>query len=535
MLEMQKIALARDGVCLSDEYVNSATPLQWECAEGHRWWARPNLVKRGTWCPSCARPRQGGGTRSQTYAIEDLRELAAARGGECLSDTYDGVFARYRWRCAHDHEWEATADSIRQGSWCRRCHRQRVANDIDKMREFARAHGWECLSDAVESNKTGLQWRCARGHEWASSYNCLSTRPYCPQCGEEDRKAALLEECRTVAASWGGRCLSREFLGTAAFMDWECGKGHRWQARAASVKGGSWCPTCYDSGRRGTIAQMQELAASRGGRCLSTAYISSTTMLRWRCGKGHEWEAVPSSVRYGTWCPVCSHGHPGRHTIEGMHALAAAFGGKCLSAEYVNMRVPLEWECAAGHRWKAPFIRVRVGVWCRQCYRPGPARLPSPAAGAGETKRVRRTRAQITAALQALVEEKGGRCLSPDFESTETVLILECAAGHKWRTKLRKVLAGSWCPACAQRKTAQAARDRSGVIPLDDVDEVLVWAEGIGLTYVETATPCTGRYDFFRCAAGHLWEVPRPYSADGSWCPRCGTRGEELGTGRVVR
>jgi len=114
------------------------------------------------------------------------------------------------------------------------------------------------------------------------------------------------------------------------------------------------------------------------------------------------------------------------------------------------------------------------------------------------------------------------------------VLTLECAEGHRWKTRLRKILAGTWCPACAKQKTVRATRDRSGILPLDDVDEVIVWAEEMGLTHVEAATPCAGRYDFFRCAAGHLWDVPRSYSAEGSWCPVCGTRGEGLRAGRVV-
>lgn len=53
--DMCKVAEARGGKCLSDEYINGKTKLEWECKEGHMWWAIPNSVRgQGRWCPDCA-------------------------------------------------------------------------------------------------------------------------------------------------------------------------------------------------------------------------------------------------------------------------------------------------------------------------------------------------------------------------------------------------------------------------------------------------------------------------------------------------
>src|SRR5208282_1750486 len=40
--------------CISNSYVNSATSLLWQCAEGHCWQAKPSSIQRGTWCPDCS-------------------------------------------------------------------------------------------------------------------------------------------------------------------------------------------------------------------------------------------------------------------------------------------------------------------------------------------------------------------------------------------------------------------------------------------------------------------------------------------------
>src|SRR3989344_3190333 len=55
-----------------------------------------------------------------------------------------------------------------------------------------------------------------------------------------------------------------------------------------------------------TLEDMQELAKSRRGLCLSKEYGGSGNNLRWRCEKGHEWEATPHNIKKDKWCPICS-------------------------------------------------------------------------------------------------------------------------------------------------------------------------------------------------------------------------------------
>src|SRR5207253_8851507 len=47
-------------------------------------------------------------------------------------------------------------------------------------------------------------------------------------------------------------------------------------------------------------------ARSKGGELLSSIYSNAKTRLRWRCKFHHEWLAMPSKVRQGTWCPYCA-------------------------------------------------------------------------------------------------------------------------------------------------------------------------------------------------------------------------------------
>jgi hypothetical protein len=54
--EMKDIAKRRGGRCLSKKYINARTKLKWQCGDfKHIWYAIPDSVKRGSWCPVCAR------------------------------------------------------------------------------------------------------------------------------------------------------------------------------------------------------------------------------------------------------------------------------------------------------------------------------------------------------------------------------------------------------------------------------------------------------------------------------------------------
>ncbi|PGK52132.1 hypothetical protein CN918_30540 [Priestia megaterium] len=55
---VKQMASERGGRCVSEEYINKRTKLEWECAEGHRWMTAPETIKKGSWCPTCSRKRK---------------------------------------------------------------------------------------------------------------------------------------------------------------------------------------------------------------------------------------------------------------------------------------------------------------------------------------------------------------------------------------------------------------------------------------------------------------------------------------------
>jgi hypothetical protein len=433
--EMQEIAKEKGGLCLSKKYINSMTKLRLQCAEGHIWEAAPGSIKSGHWCPKCCGHAK--------LTIEEMRNLAEQKGGFCLSEKYINSKTKLKWQCEKGHIWETTADCIKQGQWCPYCsHHVRLS--IDEMKKIAENRGGICLSDVYISANTKLRWQCKEGHIWKATPGNIKSGQWCPKCGikkRADKRRLTIEEMQKTAEEREGKCLSEKYLNNNTKLEWQCKEGHIWETRPSDIRQGKWCPICGAKRTaeavaklRLTIEEMQELAKSRGGICLSTEYINNNTNLKWKCKEGHTWEATPSNIKRSTWCPVCGAkkaAYSRRLGIEEMREIAKTKDGKCLSDIYINDRAKLKWQCKEGHIWQACADKVKQGRWCPYC--------------------AHRVRLSIEE-MHKIAEQRGGKCISENYVNNNTKLKWQCREGHEWEAAPHNIKSGTWCPICARHR-----------------------------------------------------------------------------------
>ena len=360
---MRRLAQRRGGLCLAVCYRNSRSRLRWRCRFGHEWNARAENVKRGSWCPFCA--------KRHPLTLQEMQSLARDRGGCCLSERYVNSQTKLQWRCANGHEWEAAPGLVKAGRWCPHCaHVARLS--LHDMVTIAKNRGGHCLSEEYVNIGSLLSWKCERGHRWNASAASIRNGSWCPWCARNRRLE--LASMRRLARKRGGRCLSHTYVNNHTSLLWECKRGHRWKGVSSNVKTrghkrGTWCLKCYGLRRRfrvrGSLDSMERLARKRGGHCLSEEYRNAKTKLLWQCSKGHRWSARPDSIRQGSWCPDCARNQ--RLTLEEFQELAARRGGQCLAGRYTNKSTPLRWRCAAGHEWSAQPGTIKQGGWCPKC------------------------------------------------------------------------------------------------------------------------------------------------------------------------
>jgi len=312
--------------------------------------------------------------KKQPNTVEEMKKIAEARGGKCLSSEYVNAHTKLKWQCSEGHTWEAVPHSIKRGSWCPKCgiiaRGQKRKSTIEEMQAISEERGGKTLSSEYVNSETKLHWECAKGHQWEAVPSSIKRGIWCPKCA--GKQAGTIEEMHAIAEKRGGKCLSSEYVNKETKLKWQCAEGHQWEANPASIKRGSWCSACAGK-RKSTLEEMQAIAEARGGKSLSSQYVNSEIKLKWQCAKGHQWEAKPANIKQGTWCPVCARGRTNQAmdakklTIEAMQAIAKERGGKCLSDEYVNNQIKLKWQCSKGHLWEATPKNIKTQRWCPVC------------------------------------------------------------------------------------------------------------------------------------------------------------------------
>ena len=119
-------------------------------------------------------------------------------------------------------------------------------------------------------------------------------------------------------------------------------------------------------GTIGNLKQLDNIASSHDGKCLSGVYKNCKERLLWQCSFGHKWLATPFSIKIRkSWCPVCAGNRP--FGMETMHKLAQEYKGQCLSKKYVNCKTKMLWKCSNGHEFIATPESIRQGRWCPYC------------------------------------------------------------------------------------------------------------------------------------------------------------------------
>ena len=430
--DMKNIAKGRGGECLSDKYVNSATNLKWKCKEGHEWQATPSNIKKGKWCPICL-----------------------TRISEKICRGYFEALFNEKFPKSHP-DWlkYSSGKKLELDGYCKKlglAFEYQGEQHYFLSRFFNRTFNLEKIKEHDEFKKG----RCAQNKvtliqvPYNISYEQLGKwiSEECKRRGVEVPvdynkinyhnfdvySSKNLEEMKNLATSLGGECISDKYILTTKKLKWKCDKGHIWEATPTSVKNQYWCPYCSGMIRL-TLEKMKEIAQSHKGLCLSEKFVNRKTKLKWQCVNGHVWMSAPRNIVRGKWCPICAveyRASLSRGNIEKMRVVAKSRGGECLSDTYNLSITPLIWRCKEGHEWKARPAGICAGKWCPFC--------------AHTTK-------LTIEEMQKIARSRGGECLSQLYVNTDTNLKWKCKEGHEWQATPDNIKHGKWCPVCAIKR-----------------------------------------------------------------------------------
>lgn len=516
LTQARRHARAHGGVLVSRTAPRSnADRLTFRCANRHTWSPSWEAVRKGAWCKAC---RNGEKSRARRRDIADFQQLAMARGGRLVSTAFRGVSHPMEWECQDGHRWFAIPLNVeRLGAWCPKCRYsrgERLARHVFETifrAPFPSTRPEWLRQDRARARPLELDGYCkplALAFEHQGPHHDRAI----PSLGSDPH--AVLQQVQARDQYKRDRCAARgvllvevPFVATSKVVD-----ATKAAITAAFLLAGRALPSDVMavpvdiSGvlSRRPMVELQAIASAYGGQCLSPQFLGAREALRWRCAAGHEWTATPSNVRDGTWCHLCrvraASARRRTRTVADLQAHAAQKGGMCLAAEYTGLTTAVPWRCAAGHEWTASSSKVLLaGRWCPVC--------------AGNVR-------NTLDGLHRAAAEQGGACLATTYSSNKDRVGWQCAAGHTFTKRVLDVLVKrQWCPACGDERTAASNADR--------LARAHAHAVSYGGTCLSSAPiPSLGRVRF-QCAAGHVWETDFRTGVvrnGGSWCRACGTR-----------
>ena len=377
-------------------------------------------------------------------SLRELHELAAQRGGRCLSMEYVNNKTKYLWECGTClHKWEASWNNVSSSrSWCPNC-RVSMREQVTRLafqecfpgEEFAKNQteiGMELdgfsPSLALAFEHDGVQHR-KRVEYYQRTEEAFQSQQERDKLKDDlcdgvlllvrvpDREILPVKDIRDYVRKQlaGPFALAPKVLSDKEFMD-----------RAAVMASYS----------KSYIPKIAELAAQRGGQVTSNICPTRDYPVVVRCHAGHEFQTDYNNLERGRWCPKCA---PNRKLQdEELAGLARSMGLEFLGAEsrkdgggksrrYVQIRCPTHGQSEQ----MLDHFRKKRG--CAKC---------------SYSNRVQSKRMGLDRVGERLAA-LGLHCVTPYVNNSSEMIFVCAARGHQFRSSFQKVSAGSdQCPGC---------------------------------------------------------------------------------------
>ena len=361
----------------------------------------------------------------------DYRELAQHVGWTWLGLVPKNTGATTEWLCPRGHLRSASYDNLKQGMGCRRC--QSDAKSLRRKHRpgdyhvLANARGFTWLGPEVKGALEKTAWECADGHRWSARYNDIQQGSGCPRCGKRsaaEKTRRQPGEYHLLAAERGLVWTGRVVNMNKAKTSWKCSAGHTVFASFNQITKGKCCKKC--SGLEPKTAQdYLTLAASRGFTWTEKKAANTSAPTSWQCAYGHKWRAPYDTIRDGHGCPYCA--NRVRKVAEQYRLLAEQTGLVWLGPVPKNSKSSTSWLCPKGHRIEKSFNSVQRGSGYAICSGQEPKK-PSD--------------------YHSLAETRGFEWVGPEVKNTSTDTWWMCTRGHRWRAKYGTIYMKHGCPEC---------------------------------------------------------------------------------------
>lgn len=176
IIDLHDFAKKKGGKCLSSNYINSHTKYLWEDHLGNQWSAKWYSILNGRWSPFLVKEKQI--ESNIKYSINDLKDYAVKKGGECLSNRYVNTKTYYEWLDSKGRHFSMTWDSILAGQWSPHEKKEKLSEikrkyTIEDLHKYAERFNGKCLSSSYNKSTDIYEWETSDGRRFLRSWSKL--------------------------------------------------------------------------------------------------------------------------------------------------------------------------------------------------------------------------------------------------------------------------------------------------------------------------------------------------------------------------
>ena len=378
--KMKEHAIKNNGQCIANDKkgeTNNKTLYTFKCKNEHIWDAHFSkyILDNNVWCKKCSR-----------YTIEDAKEIAKKRNGDCLSIQQNFLsHDKLQWKCMNDHKWEATFTNVYNNeTWCPTCkinYGEEMTREIfENMfgETFPRIRP-EWLINKNNKSKLELDGYCEK-LKIAFEYSGIQHYKYTPFFhGSETSFKEQIERDKIKQKI----CLENniflcvvpytvKFNELQKYIIQKC-KEHNYVIPHKDIEILNIEKKIYKQSNKIYNDIVEIITKNEGELMTNDVYIRFDTNFDVKCKNNHIFQTNSLSLKRNTWCQSCK--NIKKLTSDTIKKFAEDKNGKCLTifnetAKLTN-KSKIEFECINSHKWTTNIKIIKLNSWCIKCFYEG--------------------------------------------------------------------------------------------------------------------------------------------------------------------
>ena len=186
---------------------------------------------------------------------------------------------------------------------------------LQEVYDFFKEQGYELLSTEYENAHQKLQYKCPEGHIHEITWNNFQRGRRCPDCANDKLRQERRHDEKKVIEAFEkeGYTIVGKYFNSRTPIEYICPQGHKHECSYDNWKKGNRCPECCRN--IWSLEKAKEYLSQFGYELLEEQYISSSTLMKMKCPKGHIIYKAMSNFYAGHRCGCCKN-HQHEEAIE---------------------------------------------------------------------------------------------------------------------------------------------------------------------------------------------------------------------------